>query len=63
MKLLIITIILNRFISMQTFKSTKHEIHTQQQKKLGLSCYDDKMYILDDGISTRPFGYKRKAFI
>jgi hypothetical protein len=40
------------------FRSKGHEIKTQQQVKVSLSAFDTKRFILDDGISTLPFGHK-----
>ena len=37
--------------------SSKHEIYLKEVDKISLSPFDDKRYILDDGISTLPFGY------
>ena len=39
-----------------TFKN--HKIYTQDSNKISLSCYDDKRYILGNGIDTLPFGHK-----
>ena len=36
--------------------SDKHDIYLKEEDKLGLDPFDDKRYILDDGISTLPFG-------
>ena len=41
--------------------SRKHNISLIQQNKVSLSAYDDKRYILDDGITTLAYGnYKIK---
>jgi hypothetical protein len=45
------------FVTQQTFKTNKHKVSTISQNKLSLNCYDDKNYILDDGISTLPYGH------
>ena len=45
------------FVEQQTFKTVKHEILTISQLKLSLNHYDDKNYILDDGITTIPYGH------
>ena len=37
--------------------STKHNISLVSQNKISLSCYDDKRYILDDGITTLAYGH------
>ena len=38
--------------------SKKHKIYTQESNKIPLSCFDDKRYILDDGIHTLAYGHK-----
>ena len=38
-----------------TIHSNKHIVHTQQITKKSLSSFDDKRYILDDGISSVPY--------
>ena len=43
--------------TMNTFKSTKHELQTIAINKTSLSCYDDKRYICNDGIRTLPHGH------
>lgn len=40
----------------RTLMSQKHRITLAKQRKLCFSSYDDKFYILDCGIHTRPFG-------
>ena len=42
-----------------TFKSTNHVINTVQMSKLCLNVFDDKRFILPDGINTLPYGYHR----
>ncbi|UYV67416.1 hypothetical protein LAZ67_5000505 [Cordylochernes scorpioides] len=39
-------------------RSNKHEIATIGINKIALSPYDDKRYILDDGINTRAYGFE-----
>ena len=43
---------------MRGFKSINHKIYTYKSNKTSLSCYDDKRYILSDGINTLPYGHK-----
>ena len=46
---------------MNSLRSEKHIIYSMRQNKKTLSSYDDKRYILEDGISTLPYGhYKTK---
>lgn len=42
---------------MKTFRSINHQLFTLEQNKISLSSYDDKRYILEDGISTLPYGH------
>lgn len=42
---------------MTNIRSFNHEIYTVVCKKRGLTSYDDKRYILSDGIHTRPYGH------
>ena len=42
---------------MNRIQSTNHELQTVKLKKLIFTCFDDKRYILDDGINTIPFGH------
>ena len=37
--------------------SVCHEIYTEKKKKIGLSPYDDKRYVLDDGYTTLAHGH------
>jgi len=43
------------------FRTCKHDIFTVEQNKRALSADDDKRYILDDGISTLPWGHYKIA--
>lgn len=43
---------------MRRIGSKKHQIYTIEQEKISLNPYDDKRFILDDGISSLPYGYK-----
>ena len=42
---------------MKKISSKKHEIYTQESDKISLSCFNDKRYILEDGINTLAFGH------
>lgn len=45
------------YARMVTFRSKLHQVSTVEQVKKSLSRYDDKRYILNDGISTRAYGH------
>jgi hypothetical protein len=44
-------------IAMNTIRSDKHIIKSYKLNKIGLSCYDDKRYILDNGCDTLAYGH------
>ena len=46
-----------KIISQNCIRSHKHELFTETQNKIGLSCYDDKVYIDDDYINTYNFDH------
>ena len=37
---------------MKRIQSKKHKLGTYEIDKISLSCFDDKRYVLDDGIYT-----------
>jgi len=39
------------------FKSTNHILNTVEMTKVCLSAFDDKRYILDDGVTTLAYGH------
>lgn len=45
------------FNHFKQIRSFNHEIFTTHINKIGLCSYDDKRYILDDGINTRAHGH------
>ena len=42
---------------MKTIRSQNHQIKSYEINKVSLSCYDDKRYILADGIHTYAYGH------
>ena len=42
---------------MRTIRSDYHQISSYQINKVSLSPFDDKRYILDDGISSYAYGH------
>ena len=42
---------------MNLIKSQLHKVHTKTMNKICLSAFDNKTYILDDGITSLAFGH------
>ena len=42
---------------MYTMNSSKHKMFVNEVNKISMSPFDDKRYILDNGINTQPFGF------
>ena len=40
-----------------TLNTHDHEMEIKQTTKIALSAFDDKRFILEDGIKTIPYGY------
>ena len=38
-------------------RSINHQIYSKVQDKIGLSPYDDKRYLLEDGCNTKAHGH------
>ena len=45
--------------SMNTIRSINHQLQTQTITKISLCPFDNKRYVLDDGINTLAFGHYR----
>ena len=43
---------------MKRIQSKKHKIGTYKINKISLSCFDDKRFVLDDGIHTLAYFHK-----
>ena len=43
---------------MKRIQAKKHKIGTYEIDKISLSCFDDKRYVLDDGVNTLPYFHK-----
>ena len=43
---------------MRGINSKSHKLFTYESNKISTSCYDDKRYILNNGINTLPYGHK-----
>ena len=42
---------------MKTIRSEKHQLGSYEINKISLSCFDDKRYLLDNGISSHAYGH------
>ena len=45
---------------MNTIRSESHQINSYHLNKVSLSPYDDKRYLLDDGITSYAYGHQKK---
>ena len=43
---------------MKKIQSKKHKKGTYESSKISLSCFDDKIFVLNDGIHTLPYFHK-----
>ena len=43
--------------NMNTIRSKKHTIGTYEMRKVTLSCFDDKRYLLEDGVTSYAYGH------
>ena len=43
---------------MSGIRSKKHKLVTYTSNRKSISCFDEKRYILFDGINTLPYGHK-----
>ena len=46
---------------MNRIQSKKHKLGTYETDKISLSCFDDKRYVVDDGIYTLSYFYKNSV--
>jgi hypothetical protein len=46
-------------VSFNTIRSYKHELYSISQTKIGLCSFDDKRYVLSDGIHTLAHGHHK----
>jgi len=49
--------------NMTVIRSHKHKLYTEELNKVSLSAYDDKRYILEDGISSYAYGHRKIKII
>ena len=43
---------------MKRIQAKKHKIGTYEIDKISLSCFDDKRYVLDDGVNNLAYFHK-----
>ena len=43
--------------TMKTIRSNNHQLGSYELNKVSLSCFDDKRYILEDGITSHAYGH------
>ena len=43
---------------MKRIQSKKHKLGTYENDEISLTCFDDKRYVLDDGIQTLDYFHK-----
>ena len=48
-----------KFAKMTTLRSFSHQIYSIELNKVGLCSFDDKVYVLSDGINTYNYGHHR----
>ena len=48
---------------MKRIQSKLHKTGTYELNKISLSCFDDKRYVLDDGINTLTYYHKHRQTI
>ena len=46
---------------MKRIQSKKHKLGTYEIDKISLSCFDDKRYVLDNGIYTLSYFHKNSV--
>ena len=46
---------------MKRIQSKKHKLGTYKINKISLSCFDDKRYVLDDGIYALSYFHKNSV--
>ena len=44
---------------MKTIRSENHELGSYEINKVSLSCFDDKRYLNDDGLTSYAYGHHR----
>ena len=61
-----IDVLFNRKVlrhKMKRILTEKHSVGTYDINKISLSCFDDKRYVLDDGINILTYGHKDIVYL
>ena len=45
--------------NMKTIRGENHELGSYEINKVSLSCFDDKRYLNDDGVTSYAYGHHR----
>ena len=64
MQLNLINVLFNKTIirhKMKRIQSKMHKLGTYEIGKISVSCFDDKRYVLDDGIYTSSYFHKNSV--
>ena len=64
MQLNLINVLFNKTIirhKMKRIQSKMHKLGTYEIGKISVSCFDDKRYVLDDGIYTSSYFHKNRV--
>ena len=54
-----ITPFLQMSIYLPTIRSRQHKLGSYEINKVGLCCFDNKRYLMDDGITSYSYGHHR----
>jgi hypothetical protein len=46
-----------KLIKFKNLRSIDHKIYLMNFSKIGLSCFENKRYLLDDGINSNAYGH------
>ena len=48
---------------MRTIRSDHHNVYTYEMNKIALSAFDDKRWVLEDGVSTLAYGHYKTHLV
>ena len=50
--------LVKKILDIKWIQAKKHKIETYEIDKISLSCFDDKRFVLDDGVNTLAYFHK-----